>query len=506
MPESTHMLMWIMSDRAIPRSFRFMEGFGVHTFRLVNAEGRSTFVKFHWKPMAGLQSVVWNEAVKINGADPDFHRRDLWDAINQGDFPEWELGLQLFDDEFADRFAFDILDPTKIIPEEEAPVRRVGRLVLDRVVDNFFAETEQVAFCTQNIVPGIDFTNDPLLQGRNFSYLDTQLKRLGSPNFTHLPVNAPKCPIAHFQQDGHMAMMNPQGRVNYEPNSWDPPGPREDPAAGFRTYPDGQGDQAGPKRRLRPESFADHYSQAGQFFISQTDVEQQHIIDAFVFELSKCGKTAIRSRMVAALRNVDEDLARSVAGGLGLAELPDALPSAREPVRDLAASPALSILANGPDSFAGRKLGILVTEGADAAKLAELTAAAEEAKVNVELVASAVGGVETSDGHRVPAGQKIDGGPSVLYDAVVVLAAKDGAEALAVLPAARDFVTDAYVHCKFVGYTGDAAPLFEAAGLSRLMDNGFVSLDETAAAEFISRCGRLRFWSRQLSAAGARAR
>ena len=261
-------------------------------------------------------------------------------------------------------------------------------------MDNFFAETEQVAFCTQNIVPGIDFTNDPLLQGRNFSYLDTQLKRLGGPNFTHLPVNAPKCPIAHFQQDGHMAMMNPQGRVNYEPNSWDPPGPREDPAAGFRTYPGGQGDQAGPKRRLRPESFADHYSQAGQFFVSQTDVEQQHIIDAFVFELSKCDKPAIRSRMVAALRNVDQDLARSVADGLGLAKLPDALAPARKPVRDLAASPALSILANGPDSFAGRKLGILVTDGADAAKLAELTAAAEEAKVNVELVAPAVGGVE----------------------------------------------------------------------------------------------------------------
>ena len=326
MPESAHMLMWIMSDRAIPRSFRFMEGFGVHTFRLVNAEGRSTFVKFHWKPKLGLQSVVWNEAVKINGADPDFHRRDLWDAITAGDFPEWELGLQLFDDDFADRFAFDVLDPTKIIPEEEVPVRRVGRLVLDRVVDNFFAETEQVAFCTQNVVPGIDFTNDPLLQGRNFSYLDTQLKRLGGPNFTHLPVNAPKCPVAHFQQDGHMAMTNPQGRANYEPNSWDPPGPREDPAAGFRSYPDGQGDQAGPKRRLRPESFADHYSQARQFFVSQTETEQQHIIDAFTFELSKCDREAIRTRMVAALGNVDEDLARSVADGLGLPELPDPLP------------------------------------------------------------------------------------------------------------------------------------------------------------------------------------
>src|SRR6201996_6501765 len=280
LPESAHMLMWIMSDRAIPRSFRFMEGFGVHTFRLVNAEGRSTFVKFHWKPRLGLQSVVWNEALKISGADPDFHRRDLWDAITSGDFPEWELGLQLFDDEFADRFAFDVLDPTKIIPEEEVPVRRVGRLVLDKMVDNFFAETEQVAFCTQNIIPGIDFTNDPLLQGRNFSYLDTQVKRLGSPNFAQLPINAPKCPFAHFQQDGHMAMMNPKGRVNYEPNSWDPPGPREDPVAGFRTYPDGhgvQGDQAGLKRRLRPESFAAHYSQARQFFVSQSEVEQQHI-------------------------------------------------------------------------------------------------------------------------------------------------------------------------------------------------------------------------------------
>ena len=263
MPEATHMVMWTMSDRAIPRSLRFMEGFGVHTFRFVDATGESTFVKFHWKPKLGMQSVVWNEAVKINGADPDFHRRDLWDAINSGDFPEWELGVQLFDDDFADRFDFDILDATKIIPEELVPVRRVGRLVLDRTVDNFFAETEQVAFCTQNVVPGIDFTNDPLLQGRNFSYLDTQLKRLGSPNFTHLPVNAPRCPVAHFQQDGHMAMVNPVGRVNYEPNSWSTPGPREDPAGGYQTFAE---PLAGVKQRVRSERFADHYSQARQFY------------------------------------------------------------------------------------------------------------------------------------------------------------------------------------------------------------------------------------------------
>ena len=501
LPESAHMLMWVMSDRAIPRSFRFMEGFGVHTFRLVNAEGRSTFVKFHWKPKAGMQSVVWNEALKISGADPDFHRRDLWDAITGGDFPEWELGLQLFDEDFADRFAFDVLDPTKIIPEEEVPVRRVGRLVLDRMVDNFFAETEQVAFCTQNIIPGIDFTNDPLLQGRNFSYLDTQLKRLGSPNFTHLPVNAPKCPVAHFQQDGHMAMMNPQGRVNYEPNSWDQPGPREDPVAGFRTYPDGHGDEAGPKRRLRPESFADHYSQARQFFISQNEIERRHIIDAFVFELSKCDREAIRARMVAGLRNVGDDLAGAVAEGLGMPELPVAISPAREPVGDLPPSPALSILANGPDSFAGRKIGILVTNGIDARKLEEVKSAAEQAQVNVELIASAVGGVETTDGQRVPADQKIDGGPSVLYDAVVVLASKQGASILATLPAARDFVTDAFAHCKFIGYGDDAAPLFEAAGLGSLIDDGFADLGRISAADFIVRCAELRFWPRQASIA-----
>src|ERR1700691_1093495 len=275
-PESMHMVMWIMSDRTLPRSFRFMEAFGVHTFRLVNAAGKSTFVKFHWKPKLGLQSVVWNEAVKINGADPDFHRRDLWDAISQGDFPEWELGLQLFDDDFADSFPFDVLDATKIIPEEEVPIRKVGRLVLDRVVDNFFAETEQVAFCTQNVIPGIDFTNDPLLQGRNFSYLDTQVKRLGGPNFTYLPVNAPKCPMHTLQQDGHMASVNPKTRVNYEPNSWggELGGPRESPYRGFESSPEAE---EGPKLRVRSETFADHYSQARQFYISQTKVQQEHI-------------------------------------------------------------------------------------------------------------------------------------------------------------------------------------------------------------------------------------
>ncbi len=397
MPESTHMLMWIMSDRAIPRSFRTMEGFGVHTFRLVNEAGRSTYVKFHWKPKQGLQSVVWNEAVKINGADPDFHRRDLWDAIKRGDYPEWELCLQLFDDDSADQFEFDILDPTKIIPEETVPVRPVGKLVLNRMPDNFFAETEQVAFCTQNVVPGIDFTNDPLLQGRNFSYLDTQLKRLGSPNFTQLPVNAPKCPVAHFQQDGHMAMANPVGRANYEPNSWPAAesGPREDPGGGYRSYAE---EIAGVKRRLRPESFADHYSQARQFYVSQTEVERRHIAEAFTFELSKVERADIRTRMVAGLRNVDEELAAAVAEGLGLRELPAPAEPARQPRHDLPPSPALSLLASphgrsGPGSFAGRKVGVLVTNGADAEALAALRAAAESEGATVEIVAPAVGGV-----------------------------------------------------------------------------------------------------------------
>ena len=497
MPESTHMVMWTMSDRAIPRSFRFMEGFGVHTFRFVNAAGESTFVKFHWKPKLGMQSVVWNEAVKINGADPDFHRRDLWDAINSGDFPEWELGVQLFDDAFADDFDFDVLDATKIIPEELVPVRRVGRLVLDRTVDNFFAETEQVAFCTQNIVPGIDFTNDPLLQGRNFSYLDTQLKRLGSPNFTHLPVNAPKCPVAHFQQDGHMAMVNPVGRVNYEPNSWADGGPREDPVGGFPTYPSRE---AGAKERVRSERFRDHFSQARQFWISQMPVEQQHIVNAFVFELSKCEQPGIRARMVANLRNVDDDLATRIAEGLRLPALPDATPPVQAPITDLAPSPALSIVANGPDSFEGRKIGVLITDGTDAALLGALGKAADAEGALVELVAPQVGGALLSDGTLLPAHQKIDGGPSVLYDAVAVLASSDGAALLANDATARDFVTDAHAHCKYVAYHPDAVPLLQAAGVWAQVDDGYVELAGAGAVgTFIERCRTLRLWSREVT-------
>jgi len=494
-PESMHMIMWIMSDRAIPRSFRFMEGFGVHTFRFLDADDQSTFVKFHWKPKLGLQSVAWNEAVKINGADPDFHRRDLWAAIESGAFPEWELGVQLFDQKFADKFEFDVLDPTKLIPEEVLPVRIVGRLVLDRLVDNFFAETEQVAFMTQNVPPGIDFSNDPLLQGRNFSYLDTQIKRLGGPNFTHIPVNAPRCPFAHFQQDGHMAMRNPKGRVNYEPNSWPDGGPRENPSRGFRTF---QEEAKGPKVRLRPESFADHYSQARQFFISQIPIEQKHIADALVFELSKVERPDIRVRMLSHLANIHDELAVTVADGLGI-EVPEAAEAAQPTREDLEPSEALSILLNGPKSFEGRKLGILLTDGADAKTFTSLVAKIEKLGGVVEVIAPKIAGVTLSDRTGVPAQQKIDGGPSVLYDAVAIIASEEGAAVLAKDAPSKDFVSDAFAHCKFIGYSPEVEPLFVKAGIADDLDGGCFILTKGGVGDFIDAIGELRFWSRELN-------
>jgi catalase len=494
-PESMHMIMWVMSDRAIPRSFRFMEGFGVHSFRLINAEGKSTYVKFHFKPKLGLQSVMWNEALKINGSDPDYHRRDLWDAIDLGTPPEWDLGVQLFDDAFADQFEFDILDATKIIPEEQVPVRIIGSFVLHGLVDNFFAETEQVAFCTQNVVPGVGFTNDPLLQGRNFSYLDTQLKRLGSPNFTHIPINAPRCPVHNFQQDGHMAMRNPKGRVNYEPNSWG--GPRESPATGYRHF---DAEENGRKVQQRPGSFADHYSQARQFFISQTPIEQKHIGDALVFELSKCERVDIRQRMVAHLRNIDEKLAKVVAAGLGLPALPDPAPAASPPIADLPPSDALSILKRGPGSFMGRKLGILVTDGAPAALIAALTEAVKALPAVYEIITPKIAGATLDDGTLVEGKQKIDGGPSVLYDAVVLAVSAEGAALLSTDKAAKDFVSDAFGHAKFIGYTPEAQPLLAKSGIApEDMDEGLIALDGAeSVAPFLATCGQLRLWDREL--------
>ncbi|MEK1928567.1 MAG: catalase C [Pararhizobium sp.] len=495
-PESMHMVMWVMSDRAIPRSFRFMEGFGVHTFRMINAKEESTFVKFHWKPKLGLQSVVWNEAVKINGADPDYHRRDLWEAIKSGNFPEWDLCLQLFDQDFADNFDFDVLDPTKIIPEEILPVQPVGRLVLDRMPENFFAETEQVAFMTQNVPPGIDFSNDPLLQGRNFSYLDTQLKRLGSTNFTHLPINAPKCPFHHFQQDGHMAMRNPAGRANYQPNSWGE-GPRESPAQGFRHFPS---QEQGPKMRLRPESFADHYSQARQFYISQTLPEQRHIAAALTFELSKVKTPVIRERVVSHLLNIDETLANTVGAKLGFTNMPKPADASMPTRQDLEPSPALSIIERGPKSFEGRKLGILATDGVDAALLNALMTAVTKEKASFEIIAPKVGGVTASDGQWIEAQQMIDGGPSVLYDAVVLVPSTDAMDDVVQEATARDFVADAFSHCKFIGYGDAAMPLLEKAGIAENLDEGVISITSIKdVAAFIGKLGTLRIWAREPS-------
>jgi catalase len=491
-PESMHMIMWIMSDRAIPRSFRFMEGFGVHTFRLLNSEGQSTFVKFHWKPKLGLQSVLWNEAVKINGADPDFHRRDLWNAIQTGAYPEWELCLQLFNQETADGFDFDVLDPTKIVPEEIVKPIAVGRLVLDRMPDNFFAETEQVAFMTQNVPPGIDFSDDPLLQGRNFSYLDTQLKRLGGPNFTHLPINAPKCPFAHFQQDGHMAMRNPVGRVNYQPNSWGE-GPREAPRSGFRSY---EAELSGVKQRARPESFADHYTQARLFLHSQTAVEQAHIANALVFELSKCEMPVIRERMVSHLRNIEENLAADVAHRLGLEALPLAANAAIAP-RDMPPSDALSIQKNPPTSFEGRKVGVLVGEGCEAKLLTQFLTAIEAEGAEAEIIAPKIGGVTADDGTKVVATHMIAAAPSVLFDAVALLMPEAAAQHLARMTAARDFVSDAFAHCKFMGFVGGAVPLMDAAGVRPDADEGMVALAQNTIPELIQKCRKLRLWARE---------
>jgi catalase len=470
-----------------------MEGFGVHTFRLVNAKDESTFVKFHWKPKLGLQSVLWNEAVKINGADPDFHRRDLWTAIQSGNYPEWELQVQLFDQDFADKFEFDVLDPTKLIPEELLPPVPIGRLVLDRMPDNFFAETEQVAFMTQNVPPGIDFSNDPLLQGRNFSYLDTQLKRLGSPNFTHIPINAPKCPFAHFQQDGHMAMRNPVGRANYQPNSFGL-GPRESTTKGFRSFAE---TEDGAKGRLRPESFADHYSQARQFFISQTEGEQQHIAAALTFELSKVKTPVIRERVVAHLLNIDEDLAAKVGEKLGLQKMPKPADAAVATRQDLKASPALSIVSNGPQRFEGRKLGILVTDGVDAKLLSALKAAVIKEGGTCEIVAPKVSGAEADDGTLIEVDEMIDGGPSVLFDAVALLPGEAGVTDLLAESTARDFVADAFAHCKFIAYVEAAKPLFAKSGIDAL-DEGVIPLSaKKDIATFVAKLADLRMWARE---------
>jgi catalase len=494
--EATHHVFWNMSDRGIPRSFRTMEGFGVHTFRLVNAAGASTFVKFHWRPKLNVQSVVWDEAVKINGADPDFHRRDLWEAIDTGDFPEWQFCLQTFTQEQADALPFDVLDPTKVIPEEVIPLRVVGRMVLDRNPDNFFAETEQVAYCASHVVPGIDFTNDPLLQGRLFSYQDTQLKRLGSPNFHQIPINQPKCPFHNLQRDGHMQMNVPKGQVNYEPSNLGADVARESQTTGYRTFP---APESGDQLRVRPDAFADHYTQARMFFFSQTEPERDHIVAALIFELSKCNLAAVREAMLSRLINIDEALAARVAAGLGLrGEITPA--SAPVPAGEMEPSPALSILAKSAPGLVGRKIGCLVTDGVDDALLEEVRQAVTAAGAKLAVIAPTISGVVTAGGALLPADFRVDGGPSVLFDAVVLLPSDEGGASLALEATAVNFVRDAFGHLKVIAYLPSAAPLFVKGGLSDAnpdVDAGLINLPKAAVADFIAAAESGRIWARE---------
>ena len=472
MPESTHMLLWVMSDRALPRSYRMMQGFGVHTFRFINAAGESRFVKFHWTPRAGTHSLIWDEAVKISGADPDFHRRDLWEAIEAGAYPEYELGVQIFSEADAERYSFDVLDATKIIPEELIPLQPIGKLVLNRNPDNFFAETEQVAFCTAHVVPGIDFSNDPLLAGRIHSYVDTQITRLGGPNFHEIPINGSVAQVHNNQRDGFHRQAINRGRVAYEPNSLAGGCPFQAGAAGFRSFPEPVAEH---KVRGKPERFAEHYQQATLFYDSQTDVEKQHIIRAFRFELTRVQTPAIRERVIAQLRNVSEDLASAVAGGLGMKELPDPLPKLleRDPKPEVRKSPALSLFARpGLEGIKTRKIAIIVADGVNGEAALALHEALASAGAVPRFVGITLGDVRTSAGDTLSVEVSLEAAPAPIWDAMII---PDGEDAVTVLKAsghAKEFLKDQYRHCKAILLLGDAAQLLVAAGVPAELAGG----------------------------------
>ena len=477
MPESTHMLMWVMSDWGIPRSYAMMQGFGVHSFRLVNEAGESVFCKFHWNPVAGTHSLVWDEAVKISGADPDFHRRDLWERIESGAYPEFELGLQIFTEEQAEAFSFDILDATKVIPEEICPVVPVGRMVLNRNPDNFFAETEQVAFCTAHVVPGIDFSNDPLLAGRNHSYVDTQISRLGGANFHEIPINSPIAQVHNNQRDGHHRQTIPRGRVSYEPNSLAGGCPFQAGAAqGFVSVAarqDARDEQA--KVRGKPEKFADHYTQATLFYESQTPVQQAHIAAAFRFELSKVTVPAIRQRSVAMLRNASESLANQLAADLGMDQVPDAMPRAvTNPAKpEVTISPALSLMARpGDGSIKARRVALLVAPGVAGESIAMVKAALLAQGAVPRLVAPRIGPVTTLEGEKIDADASLENEPGFLFDALVL---PDGEKAVAALARdghTMDFIKDQYRHCKAILVLGASSALLDKAGVPSTLPGG----------------------------------
>ena len=469
-PEIAHMLLWTMSDRAIPRSYRTMQGFGVHTFRLINAQGEARFVKFHWTPMQGTHSLVWDEAVRISGADPDFHRRDLWEAIEAGNFPEWELGLQIFTEEEAESFDFDVLDPTKLIPEELVPLTPVGKMVLDRNPDNFFAETEQVAFCTSHVVPGIDFSNDPLLQGRNFSYQDTQLTRLGGPNFHEIPINSPIVQIQNNQRDGFHRQAINRGRVNYEPNSLGGGVPYQAGTAGFTSFPE---TIAADKVRGKPELFADHYSQARLFWQSQSAPEQNHIVNAFRFELTRVQTPAVRERTLALLANVDAVLVSRVAEGLGM-DVPAPLPLATDaPIPTYPVSPSLSLLFRpGVTGIKGRRVAVLIASGVDDKAVKAQYASLLKDGAVPRMVGNMLGKVKALDGDPIDVEISVEAGPSVMYDAVIV---PDGAQAVATLgknAQVLEFLREQYRHGKPILVFGAGTDLLAKAMIPTTLPDG----------------------------------
>jgi len=515
MPESTHMIMWLMSDRALPRSFRMMEGFGVHTFRFVNEKGTATFVKFHWKPLLGVHSVAWDEAQKISGKDPDFHRRDLWEAIENGDFPEWELGVQLIAEADEHKFEFDLLDSTKIIPEELVPVQRIGKLTLNRNPDNFFAETEQVAFHLGHVVSGIDFTNDPLLQGRLFSYTDTQLKRLGSPNFHEIPINRPVAPLHNNQRDGHMRQMINQGQVSYEPNSIAGGCPFQAAMkeGGFHTYEERVDAR---KVRARSESFLDHFSQATLFFNSQSPAEKKHLIDALRFELGKVEIVAIRERMLGILKQVDAGLADKVAAGLGLLvprhpEQPmnrsfgaDTKPGSVQPIKiksSIEKSEALSMENTVKNSIKTRKIAALIADGFDGDALGQMKKALEAEGAMLKTVAPKLGDINSAGGKKVTADFSFLTAASVLFDAVFVPGGAASIEMLEGEADAYHFVNEAFRHCKAIAATGEAVDFVSGTFAGKSTDDKAIILSKngskSVADGFIKAIAQHRNWDRE---------
>ncbi|WP_028665158.1 catalase HPII [Runella zeae] len=523
MPESMHMIMWVMSDRAIPRSLRMMEGFGVHTFRFINEAGESHFVKFHWKPLLGVHSVCWDEAQKISGKDPDFHRRDLWEAIEMGHFPEWELGVQIVSEEDEHSFDFDLLDPTKIIPEELVPVQRIGKLVLNRNPDNFFAETEQVAFHPGHIVPGIDFTNDPLLQGRLFSYTDTQLSRLGSPNFHEIPINRSIAPIHNNQRDGHMRQTINQGRTSYEPNTLGGgcPFQAKMKEGGFSSYPERV---EAHKIRGRSQSFFDHFSQATLFFNSQSEYEQNHIVDALSFELGKVETEAIRQRMLKMLSYVDASLAAKVAYNLGLS-IPDELENllnqsypadadkmAYQPnmaTSSVEKSKALSMDSTSKDSIATRKVAILAADGVEEIQLTAMKKGLMAEGAVVEVIAPKLGYILSENNKSIKVDKSFLTTASVLYDAVYIPGGMNSTATLVAEADAIHFLNEAFKHCKAIAADAFSLPVLKETYFgkylpanhkksSQMVEGVLVHDDsEVLRAEFIKAIARHRFWERE---------